>query len=61
MNEQDREMVIEALFDEMTSSSFAEGCEHRIAAVLGSRTDDQLIELARTKGTWTPPAKPDEV
>lgn len=50
----DRQKVIEALFDEMTSSSFAEGCEERIASGLEARTDAQLLELAKSKMTWTP-------
>ncbi len=52
----DRQKVIEALFDEMTSSSFAEGCEERIARGLEARTDAQLLELAKSKMTWTPNA-----
>ena len=50
----DRQKVIDALFDEMTSSSFAEGCEERIARGLEARTDAQLLELAKSKMTWTP-------
>jgi hypothetical protein len=56
LNEQDRQKVIESLFDEMTNSSFAEGCEERIARGLEARTDDQLITLANQKNTWTPTA-----
>ena len=51
---QDRQKVIEALFDEMTSSSFAEGCEDQIARGLEARSDAQLLELAKSKMTWTP-------
>jgi len=54
LNEQDRQKVIESLFDEMTNSCFAEGCEERIARGLDARTDDQLIALANQKNTWTP-------
>jgi hypothetical protein len=50
----DRQKVIESLFGEMTSSSFAEGCEERIARGLDARTDAQLLELAKSKMTWTP-------
>jgi len=54
LTEQDREKVIESLFDELTFSSFAEGCEDKIASGLRARTDDQLIQMANNKHTWTP-------
>lgn len=38
----------------MTASSFAEGLEVKIAAGLNARTDEQLIMLAKEKGTWVP-------
>jgi len=53
----DRQKVIEALFDDMTCSTFAEGCEERIARELEARTDAQLLELAKRKMTWTPDEK----
>lgn len=46
--------MIYALFDELTTSSFAEGCEDRIARGLEARTNAQLLTLANEKGTWTP-------
>lgn len=54
MTDIERQKVIESLFDELASSSFAEGCEERIARGLESRTDEQLLELAKIKMTWTP-------
>jgi hypothetical protein len=49
-----RQEVIYALFDELTSSSFSEGCEERIARSLEARTDESLLQYAKEKGTWTP-------
>lgn len=47
----DRQRVIDDLFDELTTSSFAEGCEAQIARGLEARTDAQLIAFAIEKGT----------
>lgn len=54
MTDIERQKVIESLFDEITSSSFAEGCKGRIARGLESRTNEQLLKLANEKNTWTP-------
>ena len=54
ITKEERENIIYNLFDEMTTSSFAEGCEERIARGLEARTDDQLIGLAKEKLTWIP-------
>jgi hypothetical protein len=54
MNIEDRERVIHALFDELASSSFAEGSEERIARSLEQKSDEQLLKLAHEKLTWTP-------
>ena len=54
MTQMQRERVVQGLFDEMTSSAFAEGLEVKIAAGLNARTDEQLIALAKEKGTWIP-------
>lgn len=54
MTTEQRDRVVQELFDELTASSFAEGLEGKIGAALCQRTDEQLIALAKEKGTWTP-------
>lgn len=51
---ENRQKVIESLFDELTSSSFAEGCEQQIARGLEAIDDEHLIKLAKEKMTWIP-------
>lgn len=47
-----RDRVVQGLFDELTASSFAEGLEGKIGAALCQWTDEQLLALAKEKGTW---------
>lgn len=54
MTTEQRNRVIEGLRDELTASSFAEGLEGKIGAALCQRTDEQLLALAKEKGTWVP-------
>lgn len=52
LNKEDRQRVIESLFDEMATSSFAEGCQEKIVRGLEARTDKQLVALAYKHNTW---------
>lgn len=54
MTQAERERVIDGLYNDMTSSSFAEGCEARIAQSLMSKSDYELIAMANQARTWTP-------
>jgi hypothetical protein len=54
MSEDERELVIIELFDLLSESVFAEGCEHRIARSLSLKSDEDLIKLAERHGTYVP-------
>ena len=54
LTKKDRQRVISELFDNMTTSTFAEGCQEKIIIGLEARTDKQLVALAKKKLTWYP-------